>query len=254
MTTFGDALAAAAVGLRDRAPEVLARLGGPLGEEARAAWAAGTRRVTRGVLPEGLAGAHESWLDAGLAALPARARAAIAAARDGQAGAAPIDVWLARRACAGIPPLPPIVNARRRPASLADALALSAAQLREWLVGIGIDQLVFAVGPGAALDDLVRRSPRAAASARRIHVAPRAGELGPRRAAIARSSGALDDTLPLRIGARAIAPHVACVPLARAQLRCRLPVTWGTLIDHELRAHAGDALAHAPTWAALSAS
>ena len=248
MTPLGDALAAAASVLGRHAPDVLARLGGPVGEEARAAWVAGTRRDPRTAVPSGLAGVHRSWLEPNLARLPPRARTAIVTATS------PIDVWLARVATAGIPPLPPIAGARRRPDSLADALALSAAQLREWLVGVGIDQLVFAVGPGPALDDLVRRSPRAAESARRIHEAPRLAQLGPRRAAIARSTGALDEALPLRIGARAVAPYVARRALARAQLRCRLPRAWGTILDDELRAHAADPLASAPTWAALAGS
>ncbi len=249
-SALGDAIAAAAARLGDdEARAVLARLAGPIGDQARAAWDAGTRRVVRGVVPDGLSGAHASWLEAGLARLPGRARIAV-----GARAVDPLDVWLARRACAGIPPLPPIAGARRRPASLDEALALSAAQLREWLVGVGIDQLVFAVGTGAALDDLVRRSARAAASAVRIHAAPRAGQLGPRRAAIARSSGTLDDALPMRIGARAIAPYVARQPLARAQLRCRLSVSAGSLLDGELRAHAADPIEHAPTWAALAAS
>lgn len=247
MTVLGDALAAAAAVLGRQAPDVLARIGGPIGEEARAAWAGGTRRSVRAAIPAGLDGVHASWLEANLGSLPARARTALVTA------SAPVDVWLARLATAGLPPLPPVAGARRRPASLDDALALSAAQLREWLVGVGIDQLVYAVGPGAALDDLVRRSARAAASAQRIHEAPRAGQLGPRRAAIARSTGTLDEALPLRIGARAVAPYVARRPLARAQLRCRLPRAWGVMVDAELRAHAQDPVESAPSWAALAA-
>ncbi len=240
-------LATAAAALGRHAPEVLARLGGVVGEEARAAWAAGTRLPVRPPVPAGLDGVHASWLEANLGALPARARTAVITQ------SSPVDVWLARLATAGIPPLSPVAGARRRPASLDDALALSAAQLREWLVGVGVDQLVFAVGPGDALDDLVRRSARAAASARRIYEAPRAGQLGSRRAAIARSTGTLDEALPLRIGARAVAPYVARRPLARAQLRCRLPLAWGSLLDEELRAHAWDPVESAPTWAALAA-
>jgi hypothetical protein len=230
--TPAEAIAVACARLGARGPGVLARIAGPIGKAAAAAV-----RGRREVFPDGITGVHTSWL----AALPPPPHAT------------PVRIWLARRACAGIPPMPPIAHARRRPATLDDALALTAAQLREWLVGIGIDQLVYAVGPGAALDDLIHRAPRAAASAQRIALAPRLGQLGPRRAAIARSRGTLDDTLPLRIGARAIAPYVARQPLARVQLRYRLSKPWGELIDSELRAHAADPLEHAPTWLALSA-
>src|SRR5688572_16987179 len=106
------ALAAACGDRIDRA--VLDRLGGTLGAaarravdelatlqpmvrvERRATWAA----IARAPVPSGIRGAHPSWIEAALVELPPRARAGLGGATD------PVAVWLARWACAEIPPLP----------------------------------------------------------------------------------------------------------------------------------------------------
>jgi hypothetical protein len=85
---IAEALAAAAHRLGDDRDAVLARLGGPLGTAARAAAAAlaGDSRRTRAEwaararapVPAGLRGVHPTWIEAALAGLPERARAALA--------------------------------------------------------------------------------------------------------------------------------------------------------------------------------
>lgn len=215
--------------------DLVDRLGGPWGEAARAARGqlvgAGHRarpRVlaeARAPVPPGFAGVHPTWIEAALAELPPRARAAVAAGGAGD----PVDVWLARRACADLPEMP-AMRAVARVDGLADVLALSAAALASWVAAVGRAQLAYAAAlarPGT----------------------PRDPEQGAARAVIARCRGG--DAIV--VGARAIAPHLAAVPLAARQLACRLPRTLGLTVLAELRASLAIPLADAPTWRALAA-
>jgi hypothetical protein len=168
----------------------------------------------RAPVPASLRAVHPSWIEAGLADLPWRAR-------DVLAGGAhtPAEVWLARWACAELPPLPPLRDLAR-PESLADAIAM--VRLADWLAAIGRAQLAYAASlavPGA----------------------PRKDELGPARAVIARCRGTVD---PLVIGARTIAGYTDVI--SARQLAVRLPRALA--LEAELAAHATGA---APTWAAL---
>jgi len=231
---------------------VLARIAGPLGAAARDVSvgidrATRTRRAARATspVPAGLRGVHPSWIEAGLAGLPVRARAAVASA-----GGGPVDTWLARWATATIPPMPAIREARVT--SLASALAVDAATLERWLAEVGADQLALALGAagGGALEAAARVvGPRLTAAALRILEPPRAGALGSIRAAIARCRLTLDDRALVRIGARAIAAHIPA--LARRQLAHRLPRELGLVVEDEL---ATAQLADAPRWAALGAT
>jgi len=171
----------------------------------------------RAPVPAGLRAVHPSWIEAALAELPPRARDVLAGgARD------EVDVWLARWACAELPPLPPLVD-HARPSSLADAIAMT--RLPEWLTAIGRGQLQYATSlatPGA----------------------PRRDELGPAREVIARCRGTSDLRV---IGARALAPLVRDAgPLTARQLAVRLPRELH--LENELQAHHA---AIAPTWDAL---
>ncbi len=238
-----------------RDPDVLARIAGPLGEAARAAAALAPDRATRvrwsararTPVPAGLRGVHPSWIEAGLAALPPRARTAVASG-----GGDRIDAWLARWATATIPPMPAIDEPRVT--SLASALRVDAATLEAWLASTGADQLALALGAagGGALDAAARIvGERLRAAALRIRHAPRLGGLGSTRAAIARCRVTLDATALVRIGARAIAPHVTALP--RRQLAHRLPRDLGLVVGDELARAANAALAEAPRWDALAA-
>ena len=204
--------------------DLVARLGGPLGDAARAAQVPRDREgraaelaAAAAPVPPGIRGAHPSWLEHALAELPARARDAVAAG-----GGDPVDVWLARWACAELPPLPPLRDVRQ-PRSIEDVVAMR--ELEAWLAGIGSAQLAYAASlaqPGAA----------------------RCDDFGPARAVIARCRGGD----PLAIGARAIAPY--CDPFTARQLAVRLPRARGLVVLAELHAHAGDPIAHAPRlWA-----
>jgi len=236
-------------------PDVLAKLGGPLGEAARKAGAAPIARATRiqwaaiarAAVPAGLRGAHPSWIEAGLAGLPARARAAVASG-----GGSEVDVWLARWATATIPPMPAVTAARVTSADA--ATRVDAATLERWLEDTGADQLALALG--AAGGQAVARAARIlgerlTAAAARIALAPRLGALGPTRAAIERCRVVLDERALLRLGARAIAPHVA--RLARLQSAHRLPRPLGLVVAGELATSAGSPVSEAPRWAALAA-
>jgi hypothetical protein len=242
----GRALAAACADL-----SVLARIGGGLGNAARAEArslatvgdaVACTRRAAmlasaRSPVPPGLRGVDPTWIEAALADLPARARVALA---EGPEDAR--DVWLVRRACAGIPPLPAIDPVLVRPRVPADVLRLSAAAARAWLEEVGLDQLAFALGEHAAA-----LGPRLAPAIARIGMPPRTGELGPRRAAIERARVGLDSLLT--IGARAIAPSLE--PGHAAGLVRRFPRPEGLRIAADL---AGNRGAPAPSWGAVIAS
>jgi hypothetical protein len=206
--------------------ELVERLGGPLGEDSRAAAREGSTAAQRASwiaaaqapIPPGLRGVHPSWIEAALAGLPERARAAFAG---GAAGA--LEVWLVRWACAELPPLPALREIGD-PRSIGDVVAM--AQLAVWLDAVGRAQLAYAASlahPGA----------------------PRRDELGPARVVIARCRGGDATT----IAARALAPH--CDAIAARQLAVRLPREIGIAIECELLAHARDPVAHAPAWHAL---
>lgn len=257
----GDALAAACSD-----PDVLARLGGPLGDAARAKAAALralpepqrkparalAAALARAPAPTGLRGIHASWIEAALAGLPARARGDLARGGMEPAGAAradfdPVAVWLARWAGAALAPMPDADATCVRPPAPPDVARMTGDAIAAWLAEVGADQLAFALG--AAATGMV--AAQLAAARARIERAPRTGQLGERRAAIARSRLALDDDGLARIGARAIAPHLDAV--ARRQLVLRLPRPRGQAILFELVRWREQPLASAPTWAAITA-
>ena len=254
---LGELIAAACGDL-----EVLAHLGGPLGEAARAAatdlaaqpdrrrratraaWAA----VGRMAVPAGIRGVHPSWIEAGLMGLPPAARTAVATA-----AADPASVWLARWACSDLVPLP-ADDAHRPPRGVAELVRLPGDQLAAWLDDVGADQLAFALA--AAGEQAVTQTARIVgdvllAAAARVRLAPRSGALGPVRAAIARCKVELADHGLAAIAARAIAPHVD--GFSARQLAVRLPRPVGLVVARELRDHRRAALDQVPTWAALGA-
>jgi len=248
----GGALAIAAERLGEHARAVLSRLGGQLGHEARAAHAglassdrterrqtrAAIKVATRSPVPAVLRTVHSTWIEAVLGELGERARTAVAAPT-----ADAVDVWLARWATAALPPamsaalLPPIAEAN-------DASVVIA-----WLGRIGADQMAFALG------DQAKAVPALAPAIARIGKPPRAGELGPQRAAIARCRDvSLDDDFSFVIVAcRALAPHLAANQLARMQLILRLPRPVGLVVARELAAHAATSFDQCPSWSALDA-
>jgi hypothetical protein len=245
-----EALAAATA---DR--DVLAQLAGPLGEAARAASAGPSDRATRirwmasarAAVPEGMRGVHPSWIEAQLAALPPRTRTAVAAG-----GGDPVDVWLARWATAAIPPMPPA--SELRVTSIDSAARVDAGVLTRWLEDAGADQLALALGaagPGAVVAAARMVGERLIAAQARIAAPPRAGALGPIRAAIARCRITLDDRALLVIGARAVAPHLDA--LTRRRIVHRLPRPVGLALAAELAVAARTPLAAAPRWHALIA-
>lgn len=244
---------------------VLARLGGDLGTQAvqaarelatlgpddartrRATWAASAIAP----VPMGLRGAHASWIDAGLADLPPRARAELA----GGAPREPVGVWLVRRACAELPPLLP-ADRSAPPTSLSEATRMPGEALARWLAHVGADQLALAVGMAGpeALAGAVRAAgERVLVAWRRIVLAPRHGHLGSTRAAITRCKLTLDGRALVLIGARALAPHTQSDPTARQRLAVRLARDLGLAVRSELHAFANTPLAQAPTWTALGA-
>jgi hypothetical protein len=238
-------------------PGVLARLAGPLGAAARAAAAGPPARATRirrmaiarAAVPEGLRGIHPSWIEAALAELPPRARTAVASG-----GGDPVDVWLARWATAAFPPMPPVSATSTSITSPASAAQLDAAALTGWLHDAGADQLALALGaagPAAVPATARLLGPRLTTAAARIGSPPRAGALGPIRAAIARCRVSLDDRTLLVIGARAVAPHLDA--LTRRRIVHRLPRPLGQAIAGELEAASRTPLAEAPRWHALIA-
>jgi hypothetical protein len=208
--------------------DLVHRLGGPIGEAARAAApiSPGERAelIAAAVAPR--PDAHPSWLSA----VPE--------------APGPAGVWLARRDCADLPPLPR-VRSIVRPDRRTDVAAMSAHALVAWLEAVGADQVAYAAslaGP-AALAELVARRPALRAAAGRIAEPPRSGQLGPGRAAIARCAGGQ----LLAIGARAVAPHLDAI--TARQVTLRLPRDHA--VGEELRVHASDA--GAPSWAAVIA-
>lgn len=249
--------AATVVALEDRA--VLARIGGPIGEAARAAYdrlAAMTpdarrdkRRTwtiaSRVPVPPGLRGIDPSWIEAALAELPPGARDSIATGATTEH-----EVWLARWACAALPPMPPIDSAMVHPRALADVARLGQVALHAWLEDIGADQLAFALGAHAANAAKVFGD-RLVAAAARIGTAPRAGALGQRRAAIDRARVDPDPVALLKIGARALASHTDS--LLRRQIVHRLPRATGLAVARELRLYVGTPAGDAPMLAAVFA-
>lgn len=249
----GAALAAAAEPLGDHATAVLARLGGALGDATRAAHAdlvaldeaarkrrrAETAALARAAVPPGFRFIHASWIESALAGSPARARTAIAGE-----SAQPIDIWLARSATASLPAMPVIPRT-----DLEQRIAREPAQVAAWLVSIALDQLAFALGPAVAAQ------PALATAATRIAQPPRSNALGPQRAALARCRDvALDDhSALLALAGRALAPHLAQLPLARLQLTRRLPQALGLVVERELLAAAAVGVDQVPSWAALLA-
>lgn len=248
--------------------DVLARIGGPIGEAARdaaaelaalpaadaRAWRVRLIAALRSPIPPGIRGVHPTWIETGLTGLPARARDALASGAPDR-----VDVWLVRWACTQLPPLPPIDQALVTPRSTREALRLSHAALATWLANLGADQLAYALRAKpdalqAIASTLGSGGDRVVSAVRRIGAPPRAGELGPTRDAIercrgdARSQRGRSDLL-IRIGARALAPHTD--PLTRRQLAVRLPLALA--IECELSAHAATPLDRSPTWSALGA-
>lgn len=239
---IGEALALAAERLGGHAQSVLARLAGPIGHAAREAAAelarldTGTRKRrraeiaagARAAVPAGLRAVHASWIEAALAELPARARTVLA-----EGATDPVDVWLARWATSSFP--------SEAGDDARDPLA--------WLVGIGADQFAFALGEQA------RAVPSLHAAVARIERPPRVGQLGPKRAAIARCHDvSLDDDLAfVRVACRALAPHLAVSREGRLQLIRRLPRAVGIVVERELWSHAATSFDQCPTWAALDA-
>lgn len=249
-----SAVVACALAAACRDPDVLARLAGPLGDDVRAAASAPADRATRArwaatvrtSVPAGIRGVHPSWIEAGLAGLPERARAAVASG-----GGDAVDTWLARWATAGIPPMPAITASR---VSSADSVTrVDALALARWLEGVGADQLALALtaaGEQAMAAATERVGEGLIAAAARIARAPRVGALGPVRAAIERCRVVLDGSALHRIGGRAIAPHVDA--LARLQIMHRLPRVLGQIVGHELAAARHTSLGDAPRWVALT--
>lgn len=254
--TIADAIAAASIRLGDAATGVLARLGGPLGESTRAIAAelaslpprthrlrrAEILAASRAAVPVGVRVLDPSWLEAGLAALPARARTAVA-----NGGGDATDVWLARWATAELPP----VAVSPRSGTLAQRLALPSRDLVAWLANVGADQLAYALGEALAAS----RTSIAAALAR-IARPPRRGNLGPERAALARCKGlSLDDEVDAltRIACRALAPHLANDPALVLVLTRRFPYERGRSLERELVENVATPLDHAPSLDALLA-
>jgi len=211
--------------------------------ETRMRWA----QVASAAVPAGLRGAHPSWIEAALEGMPARARAAVAAG-----GGDEVDVWLARWATATIPPMPAVTA--RRVTSVDSATSVDSLTLERWLADAGADQLAFAMavaGPSAVAAAARIVGERLTLAAARIVEPPRAGALGPTRAAIERCRVVLDGQALVRIGARAIARYMD--PLARMQIAHRLPRPLGLVALHEMTAAARTVDAEAPRWEALAA-
>lgn len=260
---IGEAIAAACSD-----PDVLARLGGPLGEAARTAAAALTtlapdaRKATRArwaatvrtPVPPGLRGVHGSWIEAQLAPLPRRARTDLAAG-----GGDRVGVWLVRWACADVPALPPLPLGARAPVDVATAIARPAPVLEHWLERVGADQVVM-LAIASRTTELVQRMPGAIggllrASLARVWPFFRKDLMGSLREMTRRCADTpLEQRGLIRIGARTIAPYLAAELGAGEQLVHRLPRELGLVLRGELRAFAATPLAASPTWRAIAAS
>ena len=245
---IGEAVATAAHRLGSVRDAVLARLGGPLGEAARAAAAALARvapdaqklqrarwmAASRLVWPENFRAIHPTWIEAVLGELPARARTAVA-----NGSGDPIEIWLARRALAGFVAMPAARDAIRTPV---DVPAVPADPLRAWLEQIGADQLASALARIGG-EDVIAADPRLAAARAR----GTAG-LGPPRAVVHRCSGLVDeDTRLVRAGIRTVAPHLDA--RGRRQVLQRLPRALALELRGDLHAFAADP--QPASWAAL---
>lgn len=248
--TVATAVAIAAAKLGADGASVLARLADSLGDAAREAaaelaqhdkrWRLEQAAIARAPVPLGLRAVHPTWIEAVLDELPPRARAALASG-----GGDAVDVWLARWATADVPPM--VTRARGR--GLPAMIASEPHDLVAWLSSIGADQLAFALGAQAASIATL------ASAVVRIAKPPRAGQLGPRRAAITRCRDIdpADELATVRVAGRALAPHLATNQLARLAVTRRLPRPLGLVVHRELLAHAATFLDHCPTWLALSA-
>ncbi len=230
-------------------PSVLARIGGPIGVRARALAAELARMdpaqqkrtraewsaIARAPVPPGLRGVHATWIEHALESMPPRAREAVATG-----GGDPVSVWLARWVTAELVAMPATKPGPVRVPE--DAAQLDHATLAAWLASIGHDQLAHALGDAVlALGEPLR------VAARRILVAPRAGNLGPLRAAIRRCAG--HDAL--EIGARTIAPHLSAE--TRRQVVLRLPRSIGFGVARAFADDARTPIDQGPAWAALVA-
>jgi len=256
MTAIGRVFAVAARKLGGDRDGVLARIAGPLGAEARAAVAEldkldlGKLKLTRAEwaaqarapVPAGFRAIHPTWIEAALAPLPPRARAAVAAG----GGTDPIDVWLARWATASFVAMPPLGKVRARTPD--DVAALDADTLLVWLARVGADQLAYALGPSA----IGVFGPDLREAAERIRQPPRLGQLGPIRAAIERCEAQRSDEQirVVEIGASAVAPHLSAI--VRRQVVARLPRAVGLGVARGFAAGATTPLDRSPTWMALA--
>ena len=244
---IAEALAAAAHKLgRDDGAAVLARIGGAIGRDARAAFASATKlrraqwlATARLALPVRFRAIHVSWIEAALADLPARARSAVANGGDAT------DLWLARWALAGFVEMPAATSRVQTPADLP---GLEPEALRAWLERAGADQLARAAQlAGGDVFAPAERDPVLVAALERIARPPRVHQLGADRAIVKRCAGiANDERRFVRLGARTVAPHLD----ARVcrQLVQRLPRALS--IGEDLRAFAADP--HPASWSALA--
>src|SRR5690606_33086445 len=122
---------------------------------------------------------------------------------------------------------------------------------------VGADQLALAIGAAGAAgaEALVAAArivgDRLTRAAARIGAAPRAGALGPARAAIVRSRVTLGDPALIVIGARARARHAGAP--ARRQLAARRPRPLGLGVADALGADARAPVELAPSWGAGAA-
>jgi hypothetical protein len=227
----GDVIAIAAERLGPDATAVLSRLGSITTPTC-------TAETARAPIPASLRAVHPTWIEHALSELPARARTALSSPSTD-----PVDVWLARWATHE---LPPNMTNDRLPAI---AAMNDAAVVVAWLGRIGADQMAFALG------DAAESIPALAAAVARIGKPPRLGELGPKRAAIARCRDvSLDEDLSfVLVGCRALAPHLAANQLAELQLILRLPRPIGIVVSRELSLHAATSFDQCPSWAAIDA-
>jgi hypothetical protein len=250
---IGEAVAAAAHKLSADGAAVLSRLGGVIGVEARAAanalakldlHAARSQRAqwlatARLAAPAGFRSIHASWIEAALVDLPARARSAVANGGDA------VDLFLARTALAGFVAMPAAGSCVH---AAADLPGLDPEALRAWLERAGADQLACAAQlAGGDVLALAEREPALVAALDRIARPPRLGQLGSDRAIVKRCAGIANDDIRLvRLGARAVAPHLNA--LVRRQLVQRLPRALA--IGNDLHDFAADS--HPVSWSALA--